>query len=318
MAQSIRRKAVPKVLLIGGTGYIGSHLAAHLHAEGYVVTVLGRRQITAAECVAGVTYVRGDFVHAQVLCPLLDDHDTVVYLAYATVPNTSFNDPLADLQQNLPPAVRLFTEIAARNQKLILMSSGGTIYGEALALPIAENQPAHPISPYGVTKLTLENYAYLYAATHGLNYVCARPANAYGPGQRPFSGQGFIATAIASVMRSEPIAIFGERGTVRDYVYVTDLARGIAKLIAFGKPSQTYNLGSGQGRSNMDVVDALTPMMRGFGYAIRVNHLPERPFDVKANVLDSQKIGALAGWEPTVGFEHGLRLTYEWLKQYAA
>jgi UDP-glucose 4-epimerase len=164
-------------------------------------------------------------------------------LAYATVPNTSFNDPLADLQQNLPPVVGLFTEVAARKKRLILVSSGGTIYGEAPVLPIAEEQTAHPISPYGVTKLTLENYAYLYAATHGLNYVCVRPANAYGPGQRPFIGQGFISTAIGSVMRGQPITIYGERGTVRDYLYITDLVEGIARLLTLGEPSQAYNLG---------------------------------------------------------------------------
>ena len=116
------------------------------------------------------------------------------------MPNTSFDNPLSDLLQNLPPTVQLFSEAADRGVKLVLVSSGGTVYGEAIKLPICETHPTKPISPYGVTKRTLENYAYLYAATHGLKFVCVRPANAYGVGQRAFVGQGFISTAMAEIV----------------------------------------------------------------------------------------------------------------------
>jgi UDP-glucose 4-epimerase len=299
------------VLLIGGAGYIGRNLLPCLRGRVNGITVLGRRQVDSANAAADVAYVSGDFADAKILLPLLDKHDIIVHLAYATVPNTSFNDPLADLLQNLPSSVRLFTEIAARGKRLVLLSSGGTIYGEALSLPIAEDQPARPISPYGVTKLTLEHYAQLYAVTHGLQFTCIRPSNPYGPGQRPFAGQGFIATAMASAMRGQPVKVFGERGTIRDYVYISDLAAGIADLLTLGKPSHAYNIGSGEGRSNMDAIDAMWPLMREFGHALQVEHLPERPFDVKANVLDTKKIGELTGWKPEVTFEQGLRLTYD-------
>ena len=205
-------------LVIGGAGYIGSYLTAQLLATGRKVTVLGRSLKPLNELPNGVNYVAGDFGQHDLITSLLDRHQEVIHLAYATVPNTSFENPLADLLQNLPPTVQLFSEIAARNIKLVLVSSGGTVYGEAQRLPIKETHPTKPISPYGVTKLTLENYAYLYAATHGLKFVCVRPANAYGIGQRPFVGQGFISTAMASVMRGQPIKIFGQNGSVRDYI----------------------------------------------------------------------------------------------------
>jgi UDP-glucose 4-epimerase len=237
-------------------------------------------------------------------------------LAYATVPNTSFDNPVADLLQNLPPTVQLFSEAATREIKLVLVSSGGTVYGEARELPITENHPTKPISPYGVTKLTLENYAYLYGATHGLKFICVRPANPYGEGQRPFVGQGFIATAMAAVMRGRPITIFGEQGTIRDYIYVSDLASGIVSTLMHGHLSETYNLGSGIGLSNNDVIQSIIPIMNNFGFDVVTEHLTERKFDVKANVLDSSKLEFHTGWKATTEFPQGLSQAGIWLKEY--
>ena len=173
--------------------------------------MLGRKATPQHELPEGVTYISGDFGQRELISDLLDCHQEVIHLAYATVPNTSFENPLADMLQNLPSTVQLFSEAAVRGATLVLVSSGGTVYGEAIDLPIREDHPTRPISPYGVTKLTLENYAHLYAVTHGLKFVCIRPSNAFGAGQRPFVGQGFISTAMASVMRGQPIRIFGKK-----------------------------------------------------------------------------------------------------------
>ena len=302
-------------LVIGGAGYLGSHLVPQLIATGRQVAVLGRSGVPRYELPLNAVYVAGDFTQRDLICRLLDTHQEVIHLAYATVPNTSFDNPLADLLQNLPPTEELFSEAAKREVKLLLVSSGGTIYGEAISLPIREDHSTKPISPYGVTKLTLENYAYLYAVTHGLKYICVRPGNAYGAGQRPFVGQGFVSTAMASVIRGKPISIFGQTGTVRDYIYVSDLASGIINALERGRLSETYNLGSGIGLSNLDVIRAMTPLMLELGAKIHVKHLPERPFDVKANVLDSTKLFQHTGWQPVVEFDDGLRRTRDWLRQ---
>lgn len=306
--------AINNTLVIGGAGFIGAHLNSQLIGTGRQVTVLGRSATPRYELPLGVRYVVGDFAEHDLISRLLDTHDEVIQLAYATVPNTSFENPLVDLLQNLPPTVQLFSEVAARGIKLVLVSSGGTVYGEAIRLPISEDHPTKPISPYGVTKLTLENYAYLYAATHGLKFVCVRPANAYGVGQRPFVGQGFVATAIASAMRGIPIKIFGPHGTVRDYLYASDLASGIVSALVQGHLSETYNLGSGAGLSNLEVIEAIRSLMREIGCDVPLEVLPERAFDVKANVLDSTKLQRQTGWKPQVKFQDGLRRTREWLK----
>lgn len=301
-------------LVIGGAGYIGASLVPMLLAAGRQVTVLGRKATPAYKLPEDATYIQGDFGQSDLLKHLLDRHQEVVHLAYATVPNTSFENPLADLLQNLPPTVQLFKEIAAKGGKLVLVSSGGTVYGEAVQLPIKESHPTKPISPYGVTKLTLENYAHLYSVTHGLRYVCVRPSNAYGAGQRPFAGQGFIATAMASAMRGEPIRIFGQNGAIRDYLYVSDLAAGIVSTLFHGKLSETYNIGSGIGLSNCDVINAMTLLLCEIDCSVSVEQLSERAFDVKANVLDSTKLRLHTGWKPLIGFDEGLRLTREWLR----
>ena len=300
-------------LVIGGDGFIGAHLVNQLVDTGRRVTVLSRSAMPRNIVPEGVIYVSGDFAQHELICRLLDVHQEVVHLAYATVPNTSYENPLADLLQNLPPTVQLFSEAAYRGVKLVLVSSGGAVYGEAENIPISETHPTKPISPYGVTKLTLENYAYLYAATHGLKFVCVRPSNAYGVGQRPFVGQGFIATAMASAMRGLPIKIFGQYGAVRDYLYVSDLANGIVCVLESGHQSETYNLGSGVGLTNSAVVDFLKPLMWKIERNVLVENLPERPFDVKSNVLDSIKLQSHTGWKPKVKFNDGLGRTCDWL-----
>ena len=303
-------------LVIGGAGFIGTHLVSELLATGRTVTILDRRTDAIQELPRGADYVAGDFGQCQLIRELLCNHEEVIHLAYTSVPKTSFENPFSDLLENLPPTVQLFAETAESGRKLLFVSSGGTVYGEAGTLPIREDHPTRPISPYGLTKLTLEGYAHLYAVTHGLKFVCVRPANAFGPGQKPFTGQGFIASAMTSMMRGLPVTVFGQRGTVRDYIYVGDLAAGIVSALEKGRPSEIYNLGSGVGRTNMDVIEAILPLMKGLSHKIRIEHLPERTFDVRANILDSGKLHKDTGWSPTTPFDKGLLRTREWLKDF--
>lgn len=303
-------------LVIGGGGYIGMHLVNSLLTTGRRVTVMGRSKLPHHPLPKDVAYYSGDFGENELIDALLDKNQEVIHLAYATVPNTSFDNPLADLQQNLLPTVQLFSKVAERGGRLILVSSGGTVYGQASQFPIPENHPANPISPYGVTKLTLEKYAHLYVVTNGLKVICVRPGNAYGVGQHPYIGQGFVSTAMASIINNKPVKIFGARGTIRDYIYVTDLAEGIVNALEYGCLSETYNIGSGIGRSNMDVIAAMSPLLGMTGSEICIEHLPERVFDVRANVLDSTKLSLHTGWAPKIEFQDGLLKTRDWLRDY--
>ncbi len=304
-----------RTLVIGGAGYIGQYLLPLLVESGRSVTVLGRRDLDEKNLPLGVKYQKGDFSDLVLLRRLLSCHDEVIHMAYATVPNSSYDNPVGDLLENLPPTVQLFSEVAERDIKLLYVSSGGTVYGEAESLPINELHATKPISPYGLTKLTLENYARLYRATKGLNYLCVRPANAYGVGQLPFKGQGFISTAIASVMKNKPVNVFGESGAVRDYVYVSDLAEGILKVLEHGRLGETYNIATGSGLSNIDILRQLEPVLTKHGFITMINYLPAREFDVKFNYLDNQKVKNQTGWVPKVSFNDGLLMTINWLSE---
>ena len=317
-----RSAALNNTLVIDFAGYVGAHLMPQLVpqlmprlvATGRRVTVLGRSASPQYPLPVGVNYVAGDFAQHELICRLLDAHQEIIHLAYITVSDTTVTNPLADLLQNLAPSIQLFTEVANRGGKLILISSGGAVYSEAVELPIRETHPVRPISGYGVTKLTLENYAHLYAATHALKFICVRPSNVYGVGQRPFDGQGFIATAIASALRGTPIKIFGLHA-IRDYLYISDLATGIVSALERGHLSKTYNIGSGVGLSNLDVIATITPLMREIGCEVQVENLPERGFDIKANVLDSTKLQTDTGWSAQMEFTAGIIATRDWLKE---
>ena len=195
---------------------------------------------------------------------------------------------------------------------MVLVSSGGVIYGPTDKVPINEEHVTNPISPYGITKLAVEKYAQMFHTTHDLPVVCVRPGNAYGETQKPFVGQGFVATAIASILAGKELKLYGKSGTVRDYIYVNDIARGIVAALIHGRPGDAYNIGSGEGKSNKDILEALEPLARAEGLEIKLNTLPLRKYDVPINVLDSSKLYRCAGWKTQVSFNEGIRKTWDW------
>lgn len=300
-----KAKSPISTLLIGGAGFIGSHLAPLLCQSGRQVQVLGRTKLARPKS-SHAQYIEGDFNDQALLEELVKGNDEIVHLAYATVPNTSFDDPLLDLNQNLPPVLRLMQLCAKYQKRLILLSSGGAVYGQSHASLISENHPTHPISPYGVTKLSIEQYAYLFSVSHGLDYLSLRPGNPYGLGQIPFRGQGFIATALALIEQHKAVQVYGAAGTIRDYLAVEDLAAGILAAMNHGQSGQIYNIGSGIGRSNLDVLNTLAPIVTKRGYEVNIEQLPTRPFDVAVNVLDSSKLAKISGWKPQIDFQDGL------------
>lgn len=303
--------------VIGGSGFIGHHLVRILDGQGKTLTVIGRNRLPSRTLPSGVRYIAGDYGDHYFLRGVLNDVDEIIDLAYASVPKTSFEDPVKDILNNLPPSVNLF-EVASSLQikKIVIVSSGGTIYGRAVDLPISEDHPTNPISPYGITKLAVEKYARMYHALKGLPVVCVRPANAFGEGQKPFIGQGFVATAIASALEGREINIFGEQGTIRDLVYVKDVADGIAAALNHCPPGECYNIGSGIGRSNREILEMLSTIAKSRDIVLRVKVLPSRLYDVPANVLDSSKLQNETGWFPKVSLMQGLELTWTYFEEH--
>jgi len=306
---------VSKCCIIGGAGFIGSHLVALLRAQGMEISVLDRRPAPERALPNGVQYVQGDLGHQGQLEEALKGATEIVDLAYSTVPKTSYEDPVEDILTNLPAAVRML-EVASKLEvrQVVLVSSGGTVYGRAREIPISEEHPTNPISPYGITKLALEKYGLMFHQLAELPVVIVRPGNAYGEGQRPFIGQGFVATAMGSILCHREIVLFGKQGTIRDYVHVDDVAHGIAAALEHGIPGSLYNIGSGIGRTNREILDVIEPLARLAGYPLRIRIAPSRLFDVPINVLDCQKLRRDAGWQPRVPLGEGLQRTWNWLQ----
>jgi UDP-glucose 4-epimerase len=302
-----------RTCVIGGTGFIGCGVVNGLLAVGRQVSVIGRSPRPSRTLPVGVAYRSGDLGNRDFLADALRGVDEVIDLAYTTVPKTSFDHPVDDIIGNLPAAVTLFQvagELALK--KVVVVSSGGVVYGNAVHLPITEDHPTNPISPYGITKLAVEKYALMYWKANALPVVCVRPANAYGEGQKPFIGQGFVATAIASILKGREVSIYGEDGTVRDYIHVLDVSSGIIAAMDNGTPGSCYNVGTGVGRSNRDVLNALFRLARAKGLNPVLKILPSRKFDVAANVLNSAKLFADAGWQAEIPFKEGIERTWDW------
>lgn len=300
--------------VIGGAGFIGRAVVDELVNRNDREVVVVGREPSAPHLSPTVRYVQNASGATDALLDeLLAGVDEVIDLAYATVPQTSFQNPVNDILVNLPEAVRLFEHAARWSlRKFVWISSGGTVYGHANQIPLTEEHSTNPVSPYGITKLAIEKYAHLYHTTAQLPIVCVRPSNAFGEGQRVYAGQGFVGTAIASLLDRRTLDLFGAEGTIRDYLHVRDIARGVVAALVDGHAGQIYNLGSGIGHSNRQVLDLLAPLAQSRGLPLQVRILPERPFDVKINVLDSSKLQAHTGWSPTMAFSEGLKQTWDW------
>jgi UDP-glucose 4-epimerase len=146
----------------------------------------------------------------------------------------------------------------------------------------------------------------MFQALYDLPVVIVRPANAYGEGQRFLSGQGFIAAAMYRIKEREVVEVYGARGTVRDYIHVSDVASGIVAALEKGQPGNAYNIGTKQGRSNLEVLRMIEPLAAKANLKVRTQFLPPRKFDVPVNILDSERLHAISGWQPSVALEEGV------------
>lgn len=300
--------------VIGGTGFIGRVVVQQLLTLGREVRVIGRRASQGDLLASNVDYRSGDYGAKGFLESALDGVDEVIDLAYSTVPKTSFDDPVYDITTNLPQAVNLFQVAAEKKslRKLVVVSSGGTVYGPTGHEPIPETHPTNPISPYGITKLAIEKYALMYHCIFGVPVSIVRPSNAYGEGQIAFRGQGFVATAIASILQGRTVTVFGGDRIIRDYIHVSDVASGIIAVLDAGTPGNCYNLGSGQGLTTNQVLDAISALAEQDGQAVSIDRKPFRPFDVPTNILDCGRIRVDTGWNSQIAFSEGLARVWQW------
>jgi UDP-glucose 4-epimerase len=282
------------VLLLGGTGFIGSALAKRLKQEKTSVHVLGRPDVERLE-------------HVLPQC------GTVVHLASATTPGSSASQPSLELS-NLNLTLRVLERLKQQpDTHLIFFSSGGTIYGNAECLPITEDSPIAPLSNHGAGKASQEAFCQA-ARAQGHAITILRPSNAYGSGQGLRSGFGLVRTMLEHARAGTPLEIWGDGENVRDFIYIDDIVEACIRLIRRPQDSGTYNLGSGTGYSvnqARDIVEEVT------GAELKVSRSPTRHIDVRSVVLDIGHIQRELDWTPKIVLDEGVRRTWRWLRREA-
>lgn len=299
------------ILVLGGNGFIGSHVVDALVDAGHSVRVFGRNPDPWRQPLAGVRYFLGDFEDRPLLGEALQGVDIVVHLISTTLPSTSNLDPVADIQSNLVRSVQLFQLMSAAGvRRIVYFSSGGTVYGVPDTLPIREGASLNPICSYGVVKVAVEKYLAMFDHLYGFRSLILRPSNPYGPRQGHVGVQGVVATFMQKILAGERISIWGDGSVRRDYVEVTDLAR-MCRLAIDSDAVGVFNVGSGVGLSLRQLVGMIEQVT---GVKAVVDYQPARRFDVPEVVLDIGRAEREVGWSPQVDMLAGLHRYFDWLR----
>ncbi|WP_103174553.1 NAD-dependent epimerase/dehydratase family protein [Paracoccus sp. SY] len=300
-----------KVLVIGGCGFIGSHVVDNLLKSGHTVRVLDRMPERFRGALPQVEYVMGDLSDSAQTYEAINGMDGVIHLASATVPATSNLDPEADIRKNLIATVRLLEAMRmAGVRQLIYLSSGGTVYGVPRTDPVAEQHPLNPISSYGIVKVAIEKYLYMEHRMHGLRHVILRASNPYGPRQGHTGVQGIIGTYLWRLSRGETIEVWGDGSVVRDFIHVRDMAALCVKALE-SDTCGCFNAGSGEGASVLDIVRCIS---QAVGRDIQPVFKPGRAFDVPRVVLDISKARQNFNWAPQIALRDGVADAWNWVQ----
>lgn len=262
-----------KILVIGGNGFIGSHLVDSLARRGLEVSVFDMFDNADPRWVArDIKTVSGDFLNLGDVETAVQGVDVVVHMLSTTDPATAERDPTLDIRTNVLSSISLFELCAQAGVKHIYFpSSGGAIYGPQDRQSFNENAPTRPISPYAIGKLAIENYLNYYYHRFGLCSTVVRISNPYGTRQNPRKRQGVIPIFLRQIMQGNPITVMGDGTMIRDYIYVEDVAEIMARMITDGTPHTLYNLGSGHPTSVNQIVEVIQEVT---GVQVQVRHTP--------------------------------------------
>lgn len=299
------------VAVLGANGFVGSHLVDKLAAdpELHVAAFDRFSRDPVYEDRSNVEAVRGDFFDAADVDRALEGADCVFHCFTSTNPSISDQDPLRDVEM-----VRRTVEIFSRCvelgvQKVVFISSGGAVYGEPRGEgAFHESDRPNPLSPYGIGKLAMEQYLGYFGRKAGLASVSFRLTNPYGPRQVFKNGQGVIAAFAQRIRAEEPLTLYGDGSSSRDYIYVEDAASMIAETYASPNKEPVYNLGSGE-QTDLNTIIAL--LEKTLHATARVEHRPEPPTFLQRTDISMDLFWAEFGMRPLVSMEEGLRRTFD-------
>jgi len=308
-----------KIILLGAAGFIGTNLVKALARETNDQITVVDRQLSFFQNIkdlrlSNVAIVESDLTAETDYEALVKGQDVVYHLISTTVPTTSNQAISEELKANVILSANLFEAcVRQKVQKVVFLSSGGTVYGKKVECPLNENTPTNPISSYGVQKVAIEKLLYLYNYMHGLDYRIIRLANPYGPYQRPNGVLGAITTFTYKALKGEEIQVYGDGSVMRDFIYIDDAVRGILKIVNGSAAHHTYNLGCGYGTSIRHVLDTIQQTL---GVPMQVKYTKARQVDVPVNYLDIKRYETAYGALDPLPLEEGIRKTAEFMKQY--
>ena len=302
-----------KILVTGGAGFIGSHVAERYLASGWEVAVVdnlssGRRG-NVPEGAAFYELDIRDLEFAEAVAA--ERPDVISHHAAQMDVRISTTEPAFDADVNIVGSIKVVeAALAAGVKKFIFSSSGGAVYGEPEGLPVTEETPARPVSQYGCSKLAVERYLYLYNVQRGLDYVALRYPNVYGPGQDPHGEAGVTAIFALKMLDGEPCIIFGDGTESRDYVYIDDVVDAHA-LAADSDFSGILCVGSSKETTVPEIFDSLSALT---GNKLEPRREPLRPGEIHRICISGAKAKEILGWAPKVSFDDGLARLVEHIK----
>jgi UDP-glucose 4-epimerase len=303
-----------KVLVTGGAGFIGSHIAARLVADGHDVVVLDDLSTGHVEHLPA----KARFYQMDLHSPWLDElfrveaPEAVVHQAAQASVRRSVEDPVFDARVNvLGTAALLQASVQHGVRRVLVASTGGALYGDADVIPTPEDYPTLPVSPYGASKLAAEVYLRTFHALHGLSYAALRYANVYGPRQDPHGEAGVVAIFTQRLLKGQSARINGDGKQTRDFVYVGDVAEANARALTSAAVG-SFNVGTGL---ETDIATIFQVLKRLTGSDQPEEHGPPLPGEQRRSVVDTRKIERVLGWRPTTGLDAGLDATVRYFRQ---
>jgi UDP-glucose 4-epimerase len=305
-----------KILVTGGAGFIGSHVADAFVVAGHDVAILDDLSRGSLRNVnPRARFYEGDIRDREFIdrvfaeeCPDVVDH----HAAQMDV-RRGVREPIFDASVNILGSIHLLeAAVAHRVRRFVYISTGGAIYGEPKELPVGEDYPINPITPYGISKHTVEHYLFAYAVLYGLSYVVLRYGNVYGPRQSSKGEAGVFAIFSEQMLAGIQPVIYGDGSKVRDYVYVADVVR--ANMMALEKgDGEIFNIANGCPTSDDEVFRVVRDNLRLAG--LKPKYVDKRPGEIDRIYLDISKARKSLGWEPRVSLREGAQQTVRYFQE---
>jgi UDP-glucose 4-epimerase len=299
--------------MTGGAGFIASHVADRFIREGHHVVVVDNLCTGLKKNVNK----KAKFFEVDIRSAVIDKifektkPDILCHHAAQIDVRKSTDDPIFDADVNIIGTLNLLNScVRHRVKKVIFASTGGAIYGEQDHFPADESHPANPLSPYGVTKLTIEKYLHFYRQTYGIEHVSLRYANVYGPRQNPFGEAGVVAIFAERLLGGKKAIINGNGRQTRDFVFVDDVVESNVLAVNYPK-SDIFNIGTGK-ETDINVIFRL--LRKATGSKQKEIHAQAKPGEQQRSVLDSSKAARLLGWKPRHGLKDGLAETVDFFR----